>query len=161
VDLGDLPLARLPDRDQLDADRLVAALEARAGALGGWLLGVTALDAAVPVFSFVFGRARLGGRAALVSLARLEPAFYGLAPDAALTLRRAADEALHELGHLASLSHCPDAGCLMRFAGTVEKADVRGSRFCEACRSRLPGWLRGAAVDAGDCDEAAPPEPSR
>ena len=32
------------------------------------------------VFSFFFGRARQGGRAALVSLARLHPGFYGL-PD--------------------------------------------------------------------------------
>jgi archaemetzincin len=149
IELGAMPLPRLPDRDQLDADRVVAALEERAAAGDGVLLGVTALDAAVPVFSFVFGRARLGGRAALVSLARLTPAFYGLPPDPQLLLRRAADEALHELGHTAALPHCPDASCLMRFAGTVEKADVRGSRFCDACRSRLPGWLQPAPAPLG------------
>ena len=46
------------------------------------IVGVTSLDVGLPIFTFVFGRARQGGSAAVVSLARLEPAFYGLAPDA-------------------------------------------------------------------------------
>jgi hypothetical protein len=29
----------------------------------------------------------------------------------------------------------------MRFAGSVEKADLRGSAFCPACAGHLPRWL--------------------
>ena len=95
------------------------------------------------IFTFVFGLARQGGKACLVSLARTEPAFYGLPPDQDLRDRRAIAEVLHELGHLAQLEHCPDRGCLMSFAGNVEKVDARGTRFCAACTARLPLWLRG------------------
>jgi archaemetzincin len=140
---GAAPL--LPGRDQLDADAVLAFLEARAAGVGGIVVGVTPRDMAVPVFSFVFGSARAGGAAALVSLARVDPVFYGLPADDELLARRAVNEMLHELGHVASLQHCQDAACLMRFAGSVEKVDVRGSSFCAGCAARLPRWLREPA----------------
>lgn len=134
---------RLSGREQVDADALLATLEARA-AEGDVVLGVTEEDLAIPVFTFVFGRARVGGRAALVSLARLDPAFYGLPADEDATLARAVREALHELGHVAGLAHCDGPACLMRFAGSIEKADLRGAGFCRACGSRLPTWMARA-----------------
>jgi archaemetzincin len=140
-----LPLRRIPNRDQLDANALLEALEARATAGDRLLVGVTAEDIAIPVFTFVFGLARQGGRACAVSLARADPAFYGLPKDPARRDERAVGEVLHEMGHLASLEHCPDRGCLMSFAGNVERVDARGSRFCASCAERLPHWLRGPA----------------
>jgi archaemetzincin len=133
---GDLP--RLEGRGQVDADRLLARLEARADAAGPLLLGLTAEDLGNPIFTFFFGRARAGGRAALVSLARLEPSFYGLPEDETVTRRRTVLEALHELGHVVGLPHCADFGCVMHFARTVEDLDNRGRSFCGACRERLP-----------------------
>jgi hypothetical protein len=50
-------------------------------------------------------------------------------------------EVVHELGHVASLVHCPDAACIMSFAGSVERVDVRGGDFCPACAAQLPPWL--------------------
>jgi archaemetzincin len=142
VDAAPPELVRLPGRDQVDADGLLGTLEARATPADTVLVGLTRLDIAIPIFTFVFGRARQGGRAAVVSLARLDPTFYGLAPDPDLLARRAAHEVVHELGHVASLAHCADAACIMSFAGSVERVDVRGSGFCDSCRARLPGWLR-------------------
>jgi archaemetzincin len=138
-----VPASALAGREQQDADALLASLEARLRPDGVVALGVTAEDLALPIFTFVFGRARAGGRAAVVSLARLDPSFYGLPADEPLLLQRAVREARHELGHVASLAHCDQAACLMRFAGSVEKADLRGSDFCPECWERLPGWLRG------------------
>lgn len=143
--LPDLPT--IDGRPQADADRLLARLEAgeRAGIVR---VGVAAFDIAIPIFSFVFGRARQGGSACLVSLARLEPGFYGLPFDGRLAAERAVAEVLHELGHVAGLAHCRDFACLMHFAASVEAIDVRGATFCDPCALRLPAWLR-------------PPGPSR
>ena len=138
-----LPMRRIPNRDQLDANALLEAVEAWATSDSRLLVGVTAEDIAIPVFTFVFGVARQSGRACVVSLARTDPSFYGLPPDPALRDERAVAEVLHEMGHLAALEHCPDRGCLMSFAGNIERVDTRGSRFCGACRDRLPHWLRG------------------
>ena len=138
-----LALAPIPGREQLDANALLEALEARATD-SRLLVGVAAEDISVPVFTFVFGLARQGGRACVVSLARTDPAFYGLPPDAALRDERTVAEVLHEMGHLATLEHCPDRGCLMSFAGNIERVDTRGSSFCPSCAERLPHWLRGS-----------------
>jgi archaemetzincin len=140
---AELPLRRIPRRDQLDANALLEAVEARASSETRLLVGVAGEDIAVPLFTFVFGLARQGGHACVVSLARTDPAFYGLPPDPDLRDERAVAEVLHELGHLATLEHCPDRGCLMSFAGNIERVDTRGSRFCPSCRERLPHWLRG------------------
>jgi archaemetzincin len=132
---------RLPGRDQADADRLLASLE-DVVSRGEAVVGITDLDLAIPVFTFVFGRARELGRAAVVSVARLDPVFYGLPPDGELRARRTVLEILHELGHLGGLRHCSGQSCLMRFAGSVAAVDVRGAVFCAACGERLPPWLR-------------------
>ncbi len=136
----ELGLPRIPGREQLDAFALLEALESRATA-GRLLVGVSASDIAIPVFTFVFGLARRGGRACVVALARADPRFYGLAADPALRDERVVAEIRHELGHLLALDHCPDHGCLMSFAGSIERADARGGQFCADCRERLPGWM--------------------
>jgi archaemetzincin len=138
---AELALRRINGRDQIDAGHLLELLEARATNRTRLLVGVTGDDVAVPIFTFVFGLARQGGRACLVSLARTDPEFYGLPPDPELRDGRAVCEVLHELGHLASLEHCANRTCLMSFAGNIEKVDTRGSQFCDECTPRLPHWL--------------------
>src|SRR5271165_3435339 len=66
----------------------------------GKLLGVTERDLFVPVLTFVFGQAQLGGRAAVISLARLRQEFYGLEPNREVFAERAVKEALRETGHM-------------------------------------------------------------
>jgi len=128
-----LALVRVPGRDQIDADRLLGAIEALDNPEGRALVGLTDRDLAIPIFTFVFGRARVGGHAAVVSLARLRPEHYGRPPDPALTARRATAEILHELGYVAGLGHCQDFQCLMRFSTDVEAADLRPMALCPAC----------------------------
>lgn len=141
----DLTLPRLAGRSQLDAASLLESIESHTSTAAHLLVAVTAEDIAVAIFTFVFGLARQGGHACLVSLVRTDPAFYGLPPDLDLRDRRVVAEILHELGHLARLDHCPNRGCLMSFAGTVEKVDARGTRFCDTCSAKLPTWLRSRA----------------
>jgi archaemetzincin len=141
---GELPLLR--DREQVDADALLNHLEELEIPPGAVLIGITLRDLGIRIFTFVFGQARHRGRVALISLARLRPEFYGLAPDTDLTLRRAVTEILHELGHIAGLTHCVDFNCLMHFATNVESIDLRGASYCNACRTELPESLFGAQM---------------
>ncbi len=139
-----LDLPRIPGREQLDADKLLTRLEACPRPHDSWGVGLCAQDIGHPIFTFFFGRARHHGGAALVSLARLDPDFYGLDADPRLMARRAAREALHELGHVAGLGHCDDNRCIMRFVTDVEGIDNRGVRFCAACAVDVPRALQPA-----------------
>jgi archaemetzincin len=103
----------------------------------GKLLAVTERDLYVPVLTFVFGQAQLGGRAAVVSLARLRQEFYGLAPNRELFVERAAKEALHETGHLFGLVHCADRSCAMSLATNIRQIDGKQAAFCAPCTARL------------------------
>lgn len=92
------------------------------------VIGVVPVDLFVPIFTHVLGEARQGGRAALVSLFRLEGQ-----DGAAAGLERAAKIALHELCHLFGLSHCTDERCLMHFSGDVDELDRTPFSFCRYC----------------------------
>jgi len=101
------------------------------------LLAVTARDLFIPVLTFVFGQAQLNGRVAVVSLARLRQEFYGLPPDPAIFLHRAAKEALHETGHLFGLVHCHDPACAMSLSTGVRQIDRKQAAFCKPCAGRI------------------------
>jgi archaemetzincin len=96
-------------------------------------LAVTERDLFIPVLTFVFGQAQLGGRVGVVSLARLRQEFYGLARNDAVLLERAHKEVLHETGHLFGLVHCADRRCAMSLATGVRQIDEKDAAFCEPC----------------------------
>ena len=99
------------------------------------LLGVTDKDLCIPILTYVFGEAQVGGTAAVVSLARLRQEHYGLAPDPSLLLERLRKESLHELGHTFGLIHCPSRDCVMYLSNTVVDVDTRGRDFCRGCET--------------------------
>jgi archaemetzincin len=107
------------------------------------LLAVTERDLFIPVLTFVFGHAQLGGRAGVVSLARLRQEFYGLAPNRAVFLERAQKEVLHECGHLFGLVHCPDGNCAMSLATAVRQIDLKRGAFCARCAARMERKPKG------------------
>lgn len=47
-----------------------------------------------------------------------------------------AKEALHEVGHLMGLEHCPH-GCVMHLSANAEKAKEKPARLCTRCSDRL------------------------
>jgi archaemetzincin len=118
----------------------IAVLEmlTRACPADAWkLLAITGRDLFIPVLTFVFGQAQLGGRVAVVSLARLRQEFYGLQPDREVWLGRAHKEALHELGHTFGLVHCADRTCAMSLATHVRQIDLKQAAYCAACAAQL------------------------
>ncbi len=123
-------------RRQYRADLILATLRGLA-APGEKVLGLADVDLCLPVLTYVFGFAELGGVAALVSGRRLDPRFSGAPEDPGLMLERLEKEVLHELGHLRGLTHCPDRRCAMASAHDVGEIDLEEPRFCSACRGRL------------------------
>ncbi len=87
--------------------------------------------------NFIFGQAQCPGRAALVSLCRLDSTFYGTPPDRKLFLQRATKEVIHELGHTFGLGHCTNPSCVMSFSNSILDVDKKKPAFCKTCRRKL------------------------
>jgi archaemetzincin len=136
---GNLPLpASCPEgRGQYPAAPFVAALAAARPPGDEVILGVTGVDLTAPGLNFVFGLADPRGRAAVISLARLYPEFYGQPRDPGRFKARAVTEAVHELGHLLGLGHCIDPACVMSFSNSLADTDRKGPGFCQPCRENL------------------------
>jgi len=98
------------------------------------ILGVVDVDLYIPIFSHVFGEAHLRGKAAVISLYRLRPEFYGLELNRELLFNRVIKGAIHELGHTFGLTHCLNVNCVMYFSHSIWHTDVKKSSFCEECQ---------------------------
>jgi archaemetzincin len=147
-----LPTRRLPSlgepvaaydasRKQWSATEMLKTLLPWAQDKTARCLGVTERDLFVPVLSFVYGQAQLRGRLAVISLARLRPEFYGLPPDPERLARRAATEAVHELGHTLGLVHCAEPGCPMSLSIALPDLDAKRAEPCASCSALLEGSL--------------------
>jgi archaemetzincin len=125
-------------RQQFHSTLLLTRLAALATPAGGRTLGVADVDLFIPILTFVFGEAQIGGTAAVFSATRLKPEFYGLPEDEVLLYERCEKEALHELGHTFGLVHCPDYACVMHYANSIEDVDLKSASWCRECgRKRL------------------------
>lgn len=129
------PDSLLAGRNQHSSTKILKELLGEVPPDADKLLGVTEKDLCIPILTYVFGEAQLGGTVAVISLARLRQEFHGLATDRPLFLERARKEALHELGHTYGLIHCKSRDCVMFLSNTVFDVDVKGRNFCRYCRS--------------------------
>jgi len=120
-------------RGQHGSSRILAWLLAH-GPGRGKVLGITDVDLFIPILTFVFGEAQLGGGAAVVSTARLlDPA----SRDRRVLVERLAKEAVHELGHAMGLKHCTEQACAMSRSASVREVDLKTGKLCRDCLGRL------------------------
>lgn len=101
------------------------------------VLGVTMIDLYIPILTFVFGEAQIGGPCGVVSAHRLRQEFYGLPPNLEILRERLRKEAVHEIGHTLELTHCDDYQCAMASSHAVEWIDLKQSGFCGSCQARI------------------------
>lgn len=134
--------AYAPKRRQYLADAFTELVPPATLSRRNLALVVTAVDLYVPTLNFVFGLADLRRHVAVISLARLSPEFYGQRSNPKLVNQRALKEAVHEVGHLLGLSHCPDPACIMFFSNTLADTDRKGPGFCPTCRRQLQEALK-------------------
>ena len=134
---GSLDYAYDTSRKQYISPRMLSRLRRLKKSSGDKILGIVDVDLYSPEFEFVFGEAEIGSGVATVSLYRLGPERYGLHPDEKLFEERATKEAVHELGHLYQLGHCPNPKCVMHFSTSLEDTDIKGTSFCSKCQQEL------------------------
>ena len=115
---------------------ILARLKSLVGPQTWRLLGITPVDLYIPILTFVFGEAQMGGECAVVSTHRLRQEFYGLPPNVDVLAERLLKEAVHELGHTLQLTHCDDYRCAMASSHAVEWIDLKEAALCEGCRER-------------------------
>ena len=153
-----LPIRRLPGlavppaaydtkRGQYQSVEIMKMLAQSAPQDAARVLGITDVDLAIPMLSFLFGQAQFDGPVALVSLCRLQQEFYGLPAQEALFRERTVKEVLHELGHTFGLVHCSEPTCAMSLATHIELVDAKAEQYCARCGLQLvERFARGGAL---------------
>lgn len=141
-----------PRRGQHSSTAILKWLVGRAHP-GSRTLAITDADLFIPVLTFVFGEAQLGGRAAVVSTARLIVEQGG---GPAVT-ERIVKECVHELGHTFGLLHCDTPGCVMTRSVTLIEVDAKAMTLCRACEARY----RELRQKDGHHEQGTHPHPRR
>ena len=140
--------ALLLARNQFDASVILKSLGDGVPP-GKRRLGLTPLDLCLPVFTYVFGEAQMGGRAAVLSLYRLwgpgEP--VGSAPRSVF-YTRLVKVALHETAHVLGVRHCRRLGCLMSFSRGLEQVDQLELGFCPDCQVSVMRGRRALTAES-------------
>src|SRR5262249_27245658 len=125
-----------PERQQYHSSEILQGMQQYVGSDSWRVLGITSVDLYIPILTFVFGEAQMGGPCGLVSTSRLRQEFYGLPPDREVLRDRLLKEAIHELGHTLELTHCDDYQCAMAPSHAVEWIDLKDGVLCGTCQSR-------------------------
>jgi len=131
------------ERQQYHSSEMLARMQSLVGPETWRLLAITERDLYIPILTFVFGEAQMGGPCAVVSSHRLTQEFYGLQPDRDLLRERLLKESVHEIGHTLQLTHCDDYRCVMASSHAVEWIDLKDNSLCSHCFSRALNLVAG------------------
>jgi len=143
-----------PRRGQHSSTQILRWLAGHRPAGARKVLAITDVDLFIPVLTFVYGEAQLGGHAAVVSTARL-----WAGPDGRRLVRaRLVTESVHELGHTFGLVHCRTPRCAMARSINLAAVDDKRPTFCAECRLQ---YLERLAREGDDHEQGADADPDR
>jgi archaemetzincin len=130
--LEDLDFAYDRERDQYHSSAILERLDDLAPPRVIKVLAIAEVDLFIPILTYVYGEAQLGGRACIISTFRLKEALHPMAARETF-LTRVIKESFHELGHTFRLKHCPDNSCIMHYARGIRDVDQKSEQFCRYC----------------------------
>lgn len=128
-----------PSRSQYKGNELLQAVESFYSGSNKKIIGIFNVDLFIPILTFIYGQAYLGGSTAIASSHRLSNARYGLKEDPVVFRERLIKEVIHELGHTFGLIHCYMPSCVMRSSTYVEDIDQKSHHICNKCRATIEG----------------------
>ncbi len=134
------------ERQQYHSSEILQRMQSYLTADSWRMLGIVSVDLYIPILTFVFGEAQMGGPCAVVSAHRLRQEFYGLPPDPELFRQRVIKEAVHELGHTLHLTHCDDYRCAMAPSHAVEWIDLKETMLCPSCQAVATPMTQASSV---------------
>lgn len=139
--LSGLTFAFDPERNQYHSTAILERLDNEAPGHVAKILAVTEVDLFIPILTYVYGEAQLGGRACIISTHRLRE---GLSPinTESKFLERLTKEAVHELGHTFKLRHCTDHACIMHYCRSITDVDHKSDQLCRYCRILLDDEIK-------------------
>lgn len=123
-----------PGRRQYNGNKLLKEIDSLLLPDSMKTIGLFNVDLFIPILTFIYGQAVLGGNTGIASLYRLKNERYGMPPDKNILLERFKKEVIHELGHTFGLIHCNTPECVMRSSTYVEDIDLKEGRLCHNCR---------------------------
>ena len=126
-----------PARRQFSSTLILREAVARKPPGADKFLVLAEIDLFIPMLTFVYGQAQLGGAVALLSLVRLREEFYRLPPNPSLFRTRVRKETLHEIGHAIGLIHCEDPLCTMHLSTNIQQLDAKSGDYCEHCTQAI------------------------
>jgi len=97
------------------------------------IIGVTDVDLFIPILTYVFGEAEMGGNATVISTYRPARGKDRQLVPSKLLFERIAKIAVHEMAHTFRLAHCKEDGCLMGSFPVLGHVDEQPIRFCRYC----------------------------
>ena len=141
INSGKLDLSEFydPERKQYNGNALLKKIDTEFATDNSKTLGLFNIDLYIPILTYIFGQALLGGHLGIVSVYRLNNEMYGIKTDRKILVERFRKEVIHELGHMFGLIHCKDPACVMQSSTYVEDIDQKNHTLCAKCRMQLAG----------------------
>jgi len=134
--LDDLEFAFHPHRNQYHSTPILEQLAHKAPPNAIKVMALVEVDLFIPILTHVYGEAQLGGKACMVSTARLNEGHNALNTQEPY-LGRIVKETIHELGHTFKLRHCREHTCLMHYCRNEHDVDRKSDQLCRYCRVLL------------------------
>ncbi len=126
-----------PTRRQYNGEKLLKEVDTMSSPISLKTIGLFRVDIFIPILTYIFGQAFLGGRTGIASTYRLNNERYGMEPDEKLLQDRFRKEVIHELGHTFGLKHCHIPPFVMISSTHVEDIDQKSAQLCPKCRKLM------------------------